>query len=360
MLAESQIKAWLADGVINKQQADRMLKDVRAGQEEALGVEWAHTGTGSLLVFFSAVLNGLILVLFTFLYDLEVTAHTTFLLWMICIVPMVYTLRLGSLAVLMSLLFLAWATLFVFRGIEAMSVFDRAVQLPSVYLVCGLLLFAAGGAHYRFAPLRRLARAYRIAGIQAALLSLVALSIHKVAEGPSTMVGLRDADASFQVSLTLTALAVVAAAATVFNFAVRRRSLDKGETPDITRSEGPVSLALLAVAVLHLLAPLPTVVFVGLFSVLQVALIGVLLFIGYVRKDLRVVNLGSLALLVVLGLRYADFFFTRLPISTFIIGGLVLLAFAAVALELPRRRMRSKLQRVDAEPAEVDEPAGSD
>lgn len=344
MLHESRVQKWIRAGIIDEAQAEKMIADLREAPPEqldkALGQEWAQTKTGSLFVFASAILNGLILVVFTSLYDLDVTAHTTFLLWMICILPMVYTLRLGSLAVLLALLFMTWATLFCFRGLEAMSIADRLVQLPALYLICGLGLFSVGGVHYRFKAFRHMARALRLSGLQVTLLSLFGLGVRKVAEGPSLVAGVRDAEATLQISLTTTALAVVGIVAALINVRLKQQGNE-----DLTKSEGPVVLSLLAVAIVFVWVPLPTAIFLVIFGVLQVALIAAVLFVGYKRRDLRIISIASLALLIIIGVRYVDLFYSDTSFSAFLVGGLVTLGISAAALEIPRRWLGAKIRR---------------
>jgi thiol:disulfide interchange protein len=64
-----------------------------------------------------------------------------------------------------------------------------------------------------------------------------------------------------------------------------------------------VVLSLLAVAIVFVWVPLPTVVFLVLFGVLQVALVGAVIYVGYKRRDLRITTIASLALLVIIGVR---------------------------------------------------------
>jgi uncharacterized membrane protein len=344
MLLEQRVNKWVKDGLVDEAQADKMIADLRASPPEQLDaafeLEWAQTKTGSLFVFASAILNGLILVVFTWLYDLDVTAHTTFLLWIICILPMVYTLRLGSLAVLLALLFMTWATLFCFRGLETMSIVDRLVQLPALYLICGLTLFAVGGTHYRFKAFRHMARALRLSGLQVTLLSLFGLGVRRVAEGPNLVAGVRDAEATLQISLTTTALALMGIIAALVNVRLKQKGNE-----DLTRSEGPVVLSLLAVAILFVWVPLPTVIYLIIFGALQVALIAAVLYVGYQRRDLRIISIASLALLIIIGVRYVDLFYSSTSFSTFLVGGLVTLALSAAALELPRRWLGAKIKR---------------
>lgn len=335
MRIEERVAGWRREGLISEQQAARMLEDLR----QEVPQDDAETWSTSALLFAVALLNGLIILVFTAIADLQMGSHTTFLLWMVCILPMLYTLRLSAIAALFALLFLAWTTLFAFRGLAMMSVVDRVTLLPVFYLLCGTTLFAVGGAHYVFPSLRSVARALRLIGIQIAMLALFAMSVRSVAEGPSLVADLRDPQASLQLMVTLLGLAGVAAAFTLLNFMLRKRA------PEITQAEGAVSLALVVVSILYYFFPLPAVVTVALYTVAQLALITTLLVVGYRRSDVRLVNIGSFSALVLLLVRTLELVITRFPLSVVVASVALALAIGGAALEVPRRRLLARLMR---------------
>jgi len=79
-----------------------------------------------------------------------------------------------------------------------------------------------------------------------------------------------------------------------------------------------------------------------LFNLILALLILTLLFIGYQREDMRLVNIGMAYLSILVIVRYFDFFWELLPRSIFFtVGGLILI-LGSIALERKRRQLKQK------------------
>lgn len=275
----------------------------------------------------AAALSGAFIVAFSLINDVDVIAHTTFLAWLACLLPLAWIARSGVLGAVSTYCFIAWSVLFAFRSLDVMSIIDRLALLPVLALLAGLTAFAFGGLHYVVTPLARVARGMRIAGIQAAIVSLFALTLEPVAEGTSWFNDLRDTAATTQLTFTLIALGVAAAVLTFIGIVLAPR------VRSLTVVEGPISLALVAAALLYVLVPLPASTFVLLFSAVAAAMCLALVGVGLKRDDPRVFRLGGAGLLLVGLLRFVDFALGNLSLVVVVAGALGIVVVGLAAIE---------------------------
>jgi uncharacterized membrane protein len=168
--------------------------------------------------------------------------------------------------------------------------------------------------------------------------ALFALTVKDVARGISLFNELRDAKATAQVTSILVIFASVSILATFAAVALRSRA------PQITRMEGPITIALAVVSMLYVFVPLPAVAFVALFSAVMVALIFACLIAGYRRNDQRLWRIGAVSFLLFAALRYFDWFFHALSTTSFLAAGLALVLVTGVGLEVIRRKAEQKGQ----------------
>ena len=226
---EKQINEWLESGVINQEQASKMISDVDQKSKEEksskfivvistigsilLGIgailfvasNWRgmpdlvkvfillvstfgayYLGylfkysrenlpkVGVSLFFLGALLFGASIFLIAQIYNVNANAHVLILIWIIGIVPLIYAFRSTPIAALSSLLFFVWVALFIFRGLRFLD--DTLFSYPVIYLAAGTLLFGIGGIHYLKPQLNKIARIFRISGIKIAMLSLFLLT----------------------------------------------------------------------------------------------------------------------------------------------------------------------------------------
>ena len=116
---------------------------------------------------------------------------------------------------------------------------------------------------------------------------------------------------------------------------------------NITKSEtnileNGISLGLLAIAVIFFFFPATNNIYVILFNLILAGLIFTLLFIGYNRQDMKLVNIGMFWVSVLIVVRYFDFFWDLLPRSLFFMVGGLILVLGGIALERKRRQLKSQ------------------
>lgn len=391
MIDKDQIEQWLREGTITAEQAQKMLADVSRQREErssskliialstigaillGIGVilfvasNWERIPktvvililygsttasfylgyrlryekqtlirVGASLVFLSALLFGATIFLLAQNYHVNANNHFLILIWLAGIIPVVYALKTEPIAGLSSLLFLLWIGLFVLRNVSFASGADDFFVLPVLYLVSGILLFGIGGLHYLSDDLKGIARVYRIAGIEIAMLALFLLSFRFFSGHYDDFYIREGLKISSQVGITFVIFAVFAVIFTIANLAF---SPSRSDTSIL---EGSFAIGLVVVALLFFLFPVKTNVYVALFNLILVGLVFALLFVGYRREDIRLVNIGMAYLALLVIVRYFDFFWRILAHSIFFMVGGALLVLGGTALERKRRSLKAK------------------
>ena len=71
-----------------------------------------------------------------------------------------------------------------------------------------------------------------------------------------------------------------------------------------------------------------------------------LLFVGYQREDMQIVNTGMFWLSVLIIVRYFDFFWGLLPRSLFFMVGGLVLVLGGIGLEKKRRQLKIKFTTI--------------
>lgn len=334
---KGQIDRWRDDGVVTAQQAEAMRQSARPlEQSGALGLYGV-----------AGLANGLALFLFGFLYDVPVATHQTLLLWMGSLVPLLYVSRSRVLASLLGLVFVCWLPLFAVReaGVAALA---ASSVFPLVFLLGGILLFAVGGLHYLAPALAGVARGLRIVALVTVTLALFVLGLSYWAgrgSGPLLV--------AFGPSLAGSALALGACAAAATVAAMLARPW----APKVTRLEGPISLGLVAVALVWFWVPLPDVVYLAGFNLLAVAMLLALLTTGWARADLRAVDIAGIGLLAFALTRWVDLLYRKLTFAPFFGGGAALLVVLAGTLAVKRGRVAEAARRGAPAPAPAAAPA---
>ena len=267
---DERIKKWLAEGLINEEQAQKMLGDVTAHRKErssdkligvmstigavllGIGVvlfvasNWqaltrltkvfvlvggtfgvSYIGyvfaygrqnlpkVGAALLFLGSLLFGATIFLLGQIYQIEANTHTLVLVWLAGILPLVYVLHSVPVAGLASLLLFLWIGLFVFRD-STLAASDW-FALPVLYLVSGLLFFEAGGLHYLSPQLAKVARTYRIASLKVVIASLFLLTFRFFSGHYEHWSPRAEAEISPQMGTGIVLVAVVAILTRIFN-----------------------------------------------------------------------------------------------------------------------------------------------
>ena len=318
---ETWVQRWRDEGLITHTQAEKMSADLAAK-----GVSSRKIST---TLFLSALMNGAVIVLFTVVYGVSTNTHVTLLLWMFCTAPMVYVLRARSLTALLALLFYAWVALFVFRGLTVVDILPRLLDLPALMLASGVFVFAVGGAHYGLASLTKVARTLRIVGLQMVCLMLLLLSTPLAHPGAVTTIG--SIGTSSQLTVGFIVVAVAAGVVLLWNMAQR--------APEVTVVEGPVSLALLALAALYFFVPLSKDLYAHGFSLVMLAVSGTAVFVANQRKDVRLLRVAGPAAVLLFAVKYASLAWGELSLPIFCVGLALIVVVGVLVVEAMRRQM---------------------
>ena len=127
--------------------------------------------------------------------------------------------------------------------------------------------------------------------------------------------------------------ALIAMLITLLNWAINR-------SEKLSKIEGPISIGVIGLALIFFSFPSTTTIYVFIFNLVMAGMIGVLLWAGYDREDMKLVNMGTFWLSVFIIGRYFDFFWNLLPRSLFFIAGGLILVFGGIALEKKRRGLK--------------------
>ncbi|MDP2342106.1 MAG: hypothetical protein Q8O67_14205 [Deltaproteobacteria bacterium] len=284
----SLIERWEREGLITAVVAERMRKDAARG------------GAGSSLLLLAALLNGLVLFMFTQLHGMDVGIHEILLLWLVCVLPLAYGVRARVLAAASSALFILWFVAVCFRGLDPISMLDRWTWLAPLVMLGGVTAFSLGGLHYLVPGFDNVARPARLVALQAVLLGLFAMTLRPIAKGTSWFNELRDLGASQQVLIAVLGAALVTVGSTVATQMYRHRNLK------ITRVEAPVLLLLAALAVVFVLAPLPADLAAIMANVVLVTLVLSVFVVGVKTRDRRLVRISGWSFTLCAALRAAE------------------------------------------------------
>jgi uncharacterized membrane protein len=390
MVDEKLIQKWLRQKVINKTQANRMLADITTYKSEQksnklivtvstvgsilLGIgailfiasNWEALSNivkviilllstfgayyvgyyfkfqkqnlprvGASLLFLGALLFGATVILVTQIYNINSNNHILVLIWLVGILPLIYALDSQPVAGLASLLYFLWIGLF-FSPINAWWFFEfLGPIIPVLYLVGAVLLFAIGGIHYLFEKLGDIGRIYRIAGLKVIMITLFFFTFEFVSI--SSAYYLRELDKiPNQLIAGLTIFSITAVLATVINW-----FFNKSER--LSKLEGPAGIGLVALALIFFFYPTDTSIYVLLFNLILAAFIGLLIYAGYEREDMKLVNIGMFWLIVFIIVKYFDFFWDLMSRSMFFMVGGLILVLGGIALEKKRRQIKKRI-----------------
>jgi uncharacterized membrane protein len=291
---------------------------------------------GSSLIFLGALLFGATVFLIAQMYHTNANSHLLLLVWLIGILPLVYALKTVPIAALSSLLFYIWMALFVFRNFTFDAACGDFFYLPVLYFIAGILLFGIGGLHYRSEGLKPIARTYRIGGIQVAMLALLLLTFRFFSGNYDGSNFRSHMVVSEQFSNGLMIFALLAALSAGINL------LLKPSKSDTEKLEGFLSFGLLAIALIFYVYPAGNNIYVVLFNLILAGIVFLLMWVGYRREDIRLVNISMSYLSLLIVIRYFDFCWNLLPRAMFFMVGGVILISGGIFLEKKRRELKKQ------------------
>ncbi|MFH2027789.1 MAG: DUF2157 domain-containing protein [Nanoarchaeota archaeon] len=389
MVDEKQIKQWLKDKTITSTQAKKMLDDSSRYNKEYSSNRWIVTistigaillGIGAILFissnwgaipnlikvlilvgstfcayylgylfkyqnknlpkvgaslfFLGALLFGASIFLIAQMYNINANNHTLVLVWLICILPLVYAFLSVPIAALSCLLFYVWIGLFVFRNISFGQGIGDFFVLPVLYLVSGILVFGAGALHYASERLKDIARIYRIAGIKITMISLFLLTFN-LFSGKIGRLGM-NLEISNQLTIGFVIFSILAIIMAVINLFF---NISKQKTNSL---ENSIGLGIVGLALIFFFFPATNNIYVVIFNLIFLGVIFTLLFVGYNNEDIKLVNIGVFWLAALIVVRYFDFFWDLLPRSLFFMVGGLILVLGGIALEKKRRQLKTQ------------------
>ncbi len=298
---------------------------------------------GASLIFLGALLFGATVFLIAQMYNINANSHVLVLIWLIGILPFVYGFSSSPIAGLAALLFYIWIGLFVFKGLDFYRAQGDFFKLPVLYLVSGVLMFGIGALHYLSEKLKGVARVYRLAGIKIAMVSLFFLTFRFFSgfyEHYSFFSRSLETSSQFTFGFVLFSILAILLAVIALMF-----NPSKSSTNIL---ESSVALGLTGAALLFFFFHATTNIYVLLFNLILAGIVFVLLFVGYQREDMQIVNTGMFWLSALILVRYFDFFWDLLPRSLFFMVGGLILVLGGIALERKRRQLKAKFTSVSA------------
>lgn len=390
MIDDKLIDKWLKEGLINKSQAKRMLLDVSKGKKEAssnkliiaastigsilLGIgailfiasNWEKIPSigktiilvgstfaayyvgylfryqkqnlpkvGAALMFLGALLFGATVILIAQIYNLNANTYVLVLIWLVGILPLVYALQSMPIAGLAALLFFIWVGLFFSPQLSGWFWFFDSewfiFNLPTLYLVSSIMLFSVGGLHYFSNKLKDVARIYRIGALKVFLVSLFFLTFNFISQADSYYPQNKQIPQQFMIGFV--SFSIIAIILSVVNW-----FFNKSERTSML--EGPVGIGFVAIALVFFFYPSTTKIYVLLFNLLLAGFILLLLYTGYQREDMKLVNMGMFWLAVFIVVKYFDWFWDLLDRSLFFIVGGLILVLGGIVLEKKRRQIK--------------------
>lgn len=392
MIDDRLISKWVKEGTITKAQAKKMLADVSKGRKEAssnkmiiaastigsilLGIgailfiasNWQklpdiaktlilvlstfaayYLGylfryqkqnlpkVGAALMFLGALLFGATVILVAQIYNLNANTHILVLIWLVGILPLVYVLQSMPIAGLAALLSYVWMILFFAPSNRGWFWFFDSefflLNLPTLLLVSSVMLFSIGGIHYLYEKFSNIARIYRVSALKVLLISLFFLTFNFISQRRDYF---QSADMPEKFVIGFVAFSIVAIILSVVNWFFNR-------SEKTSLIEGPVGIGLVALALIFFYFPSETPIYVLLFNLVLAGFILLLLYAGYQREDMNLVNMGMFWLSVFIVVKYFDWFWSLLPRSLFFIVGGLVLVLGGIALEKKRRQIKQEL-----------------
>lgn len=401
MANEKQIREWLESGTISSEQAEKMLVDVNRQSKEdktskfvvaistigaiILGIgmllfvasNWKAMPNlikililffstfgsyylgyvlkygkknlpriGASLIFLGALLFGVSIFLIAQIYNINANAHSLVLIWLIGILPLVYGFNSQLIAALAALLFFIWATLFsVEDGGHFLSLL---IFMPIVFLSIGTFILSAGGLHYFKPQLANIGKIFRMAGIGISMFSLFVLTFnffweaflsetafkwlaHK--ELVSTLANPAMINAMIFFGLSIFGLLLNL----IFNPSKSKMNIYENMIPIST-----VFLTLLAISI-------PSSIYIFIFNLIFAGLTLFLIYIGYQKTNIKLINIGTFWLSVFLLTKYFEVFWRLIDRSLFFIIGGVLLLFGGIFMERKIKQVKRSFKQINTQ-----------
>jgi len=389
MNIEKQIENWLLEGIINQEQSEKMLLDVSQKSKEEksnkfiiavstigsilLGMgaiifvasNWVFIpnflkiiilmistlGTyylgylfkydkqnlpkvGASLFFLSTLLFGASIFLVVQMYNINANAHFLLIIWLIGILPLAYVFNSESITTLSGILFYVWIGLFIFR--DGDYDWDIFYFFPIIYLFSGTLLYSIGGLHKFSISFKKIGRILGILGIFVVMFSLFLLTFETFSTSPDISMYRMSSIGSMvaQIKAGIILFAILSIIGLVINLFLN---------PSQSKTnlfENGTALGLIFFTLLYLFFPSEVPVYTVIYNLMFAAITIILIYVGYQKSDMQIVNAGIFWISIFLLARYFDFFWNLMPRSLFFIVGGLILVLGGIALEKKRKQIK--------------------
>lgn len=395
---EKQIKEWAETGVINQEQAERMFSDVSRKSKEdksnkfivaistigalLLGIgaillvasNWEEMSdllkiailigstfgfyylgyslkyerknlpkVGGALFFLGALLFGASIFLIAQIYNMNANSHVLVLIWLVAVLPLVYAFLSESIAGLSALLFFVWIGLYIFRG----DFFDETIFFffPVIYLSAGTILFSIGGLHYFKPQFIKIAKIFRLAGLKISMLSLFLLTF-EFFSGYSNSYWFNNVRLIEKIPSQIVTGIVLFSILSIIGLVINLFfNPSKSETNIF---ENATAIGVLGFTLLFFFFPLESNVYTVIYNLIFAGLTIFLVYIGYQKSDIKILNTGIFWLSIFILAKYFDFFWDLFDRSLFFIVGGLILVLGGIALERKRRQIKESFINVNA------------
>lgn len=288
---------------------------------------------GASLLFLGSLLFGATVILISQIYNLNANTHVLVLIWLIGILPLVYALGSAPIAGLASILFYLWVGLF-FSTERDWWFFSFLGRFSIIlFIAASVMLFAIGGLHYLLPNLKDIARIYRIASLKVLMICLFLMTFDgfsKVNDYNSEWFdSIKD-----QIVIGVVLFSIIAITVTIINWFFNM-------SKQLSNYEGPLSIGIMSLALIFFFYPSSTNIYVLIFNLLFAGITILFLYLGYLREDISLVNLGMFWLSVFIIAKYFDWFWELLEKSTFFLVGGIILVLGSILLERKRRQIKA-------------------
>lgn len=399
---EKLVRKWLSEGLIGKEQAGKMLVDIKDEKRSVSSGKWITAisvigaillglgainlvasnwqtmpkiiktlimlgatftayisgytlkyekktlpRVGSALIFLGGLLIGASLFLIAQIYHINANNHLLVLIWITANLPLVYAFQSRETAALVAALFFVWIPLFINQNLPESEVLESAAAFPVLFLISAVFLFGLGGLHYTNQSLNKVARTYRLVALPVILLSLFLLTFSVFSGGHPNR--LDDGAYSYSVAIYfknlglsfkvfVTLTGISGIGMALANYAME---LSEKRTSII---EVTASGALVVCGLLLLHFPANTDIYLWLFNILFISLTGLITYFGFEREDAQLTNMGLRCAGGYILAKYFDFFWGLLPRSIFFIVGGLILVYGGIYLEKIRAKAQNRFK----------------
>jgi len=298
---------------------------------------------GASLFFLGALLFGASVFLIAQIYHINASAHSLLLIWIIGVLPLVYVFKSEAIAALSSMLFFIWVALLISKSAYlGESVF---ILLPVIYLSAGVLLFSVGGLHYFKPQLAKVAQVFRMFGIKIAILSLFLLTF-KIFSGGIVNYWVDSVRSLEDISLNLiTKIVLIFILATIGLVINLLFNPSQSKTNSL---ENGVALGILGFTLLFFFFPAGLGVYTTVYNLLFTGLTLFLIYVGYQKSNIKIVNMGASWLSIFILAKYFDFMWGLMSKSLFFIVGGLILVLGGIAMEKKRREIKEDFTKLNA------------